>query len=224
MSVSGVAEREGLSIGAVGGESSSAAGGVRAPGVEIPDQLSDHNYDGIQEYDNPTPGWWHVIFLASVVFSVGYFIYWNMDEKKPTIQDDWAEVKLAEDTRALAKLEGVTGDEAGLLKLMGDKEKLSLGAGIFYQAGCTRCHGANAEGAVGPNLTDEVFIHVKRIEDIVSVIKEGRNNGAMPAHPQLPDKQVAVISAYVASLRGKNVPGPRGPEGVAIPPWPAAAK
>jgi hypothetical protein len=75
----------------------------------------------------------------------------------------------------------------------------------------------------GPNLTDENYLNVTKIEDIADVVTNGRKNGAMPAwkNELLPVEQV-LVSAYVVSLRGKNLPsvGGRGKEGDIIAPWP----
>jgi len=78
---------------------------------------------------------------------------------------------------------------------------------------------------VGPNLTDENWKNVQKIADIPQVIMNGAAAGAMPAwKTRLHPNEVVLVAAYVASLRGKNLPGPRGPEGTAIAPWPAAPK
>ena len=43
------------------------------PNHEPQDQLLDHSYDGIQEFDNPMPRWWVYLFWVTIVFSV---LYW----------------------------------------------------------------------------------------------------------------------------------------------------
>ena len=75
-------------------------------------------------------------------------------------------------------------------------------------------------GLTGPNLTDESYIHVKRIEDVVDVIAAGRANGAMPAwNNRLQPKEITLVTAFVASLRGTNAPGGREAQGQPIAPW-----
>jgi cytochrome c oxidase cbb3-type subunit 3 len=76
---------------------------------------------------------------------------------------------------------------------------------------------------VGPNLTDEYYKNVKQLIDVARVIQEGAANGSMPAwKSRLHPNEIVMVAAYVANLRGKNLKGPRGQEGQAIPPWPAA--
>jgi len=58
--------------------------------MAVKDFLSDHEYDGIREYDNPTPGWWHAIFIATIAFSFFYFVYWEMNPRASTPQSRWA--------------------------------------------------------------------------------------------------------------------------------------
>ena len=97
-------------------------------------------------------------------------------------------------------------------------EHLDVGGAIF-QGNCAACHGLDGAGLTGPNLTDESYIHVQKIGDLVDVISKGRNNGAMPAwENRLEPRQVALLATYVASLRGKNRPG-REAQGNLIAPW-----
>ena len=57
----------------------------------VKDHLSDHEYDGIREYDNPTPGWWHIIFIATAVFAFFYFVYYDANPDSATI---WSNLRL----------------------------------------------------------------------------------------------------------------------------------
>ena len=43
--------------------------------------LTDHEYDGIREYDNPCPTWWHMIFFGTAVFSVLYFVFFHLGSR-----------------------------------------------------------------------------------------------------------------------------------------------
>jgi len=112
-------------------------------------------------------------------------------------------------------------DAATILRLSKDDKWVKVGQSIF-SSNCVACHGADASGVAGPNLTDEYYLHVKKIEDIADVVKNGRKNGAMPswANRLQPVEQVLVAS-YVASIRGKNLPsvGGRPAEGQKIAPW-----
>jgi cytochrome c oxidase cbb3-type subunit III len=182
-------------------------------------ELTDHSYDGIQEYDNPLPGWWKFLFWVTILFSPVYYFYFHAGPDTRTIYGQY-EAHKAEVMQVRFKDIGILkGDRETLLDYMKKKEWLSVGQSVF-QTNCVSCHGVKAEGVVGPNLTDHQWKSVNRIEDIVKVIEEGAANGAMPAwkkrlsHPNL----AVLTAAYIASLRENPVPG-RAPEGKEIPPW-----
>lgn len=186
-----------------------------------PDSLMDHQYDGIQEYDNPTPGWWFLIFALSVVWACGYWTRYEINTTPPTIQGDWEE-DVAEANKALfAKLGDLKPDAQTLVSLSGNAEWMPVGASMF-RANCIACHGRQGQGDVGPNMTDDVYKNIKVITDIPRVVREGANGQAMPAwRGRLSENEIVLISAYVASLRGQNLPG-RAPEGTPAEPWPKA--
>jgi cytochrome c oxidase cbb3-type subunit 3 len=184
--------------------------------------VTGHRYDDIEEYDNPLPGWWSWMFAASIVISVVYFLFASLAGSQASPAGFYERDVTADAQRQFAMIGDVKSDAASLLKLSSDDKLLKVGRSIFL-TNCAACHNTNASGLTGPNLTDDVYLHVKRIEDIVDVVTAGRNNGAMPAWGnRLQPKEVTLVAAYVASLRGTNVPG-RPPEGQAIPPWSAAA-
>lgn len=184
-------------------------------------ELLDHNYDGIQEYDNPTPGWWHMIFLATIAFSIPYFVIYEMNPDVPTIQDRVALDEKASQAKVLAAIGDVKADAAGVLSLVGQQKTRVIGDAI-YKANCLSCHGGKGEGLVGPNMTDEYFKNIKTIGDFVPLIQNGAAGGAMPAWKnRLNEKEIIIMAAYMAGLRGQNLAGPRGAEGVQIAPWSA---
>lgn len=182
--------------------------------------LSDHAYDGIQEYDNPLPGWWSFLFAATCLFSVFYWLYFHLGTPGRTIHDelDLQTARIME--LRFSEIGNLTPDRATLLKYMRDSEWLVAGKAVF-KSQCVSCHGQQGEGLVGPNLTDDHWKNVNRIEDIVKVIQEGAANGAMPSfrHRLTHVNQLVLVSAYVASLRGQHLPSPREPEGKEIPAW-----
>ncbi|MCO6048021.1 c-type cytochrome [Aeoliella sp. ICT_H6.2] len=190
-------------------------------GSEAEDELlSSHNYDGIQEYDNPTPGWWNWLFIATIAFAPFYILWFHSPTEPHNLEAQY-------DAAYAANMKLKFGDiqmqptEAELVKYMHDEEWVGVGAATFATH-CKQCHGAKGEGIVGsgPNLTDERYINVKKIEDIAKVIQEGAKNGAMPAWGnRLHPNEVVLAAAYVASLRGENLDG-KPAEGDEIPPWP----
>jgi cytochrome c oxidase cbb3-type subunit 3 len=177
-----------------------------------------HRYDDIEEYDNPLPRWWSWIFALSVVFSAVYFLFATLAGSQSSPQGFYERELTAEMERQFATMGDIKSDPASLITLAHDEKLLKVGRAIF-QTNCAACHGQNGAGLTGPNLTDEAYVHVKRIEDIADVIASGRNNGAMPAwNNRLQPKEVTLVTAFVASLRGTHVSG-REPQGQAIAPW-----
>ncbi|MEQ9616745.1 MAG: cbb3-type cytochrome c oxidase N-terminal domain-containing protein [Phycisphaerales bacterium] len=185
--------------------------------------LLDHSYDGIEEFDNPTPGWWHLIFFASFVFSLLYVPLYHFGGSMPSVYDNYERSVTAYYETLFADVGDLDRDEASLLEIMHapEFETFDPVARSVFIAKCAACHGSDASGGTGPNLTDDVYLNIKDLEDIADVIANGANNGVMPAwEGRLHPNQIALLAAYVANLRGKNLPG-KAPEGDAPPPWPA---
>lgn len=185
-------------------------------------KLTDHSYDGIQEYDNPMPGWWVWLFVGTVIFSILYLLYFESGMPGRTIQDEYDAASAASFEAKFKDIGELSGDRATLVQYMNDKDWLAVGR-VTYKANCVSCHGPNGGGGIGPNLTDDNWKNVKNIEDIATVISNGAANGAMPAwqnrlsHPNF----IVLTAAYIASLRGSN-PSDAIPkvDGSVIPPWP----
>ncbi len=188
-------------------------------------QLMDHEYDGIQEYDNPTPGWWHLIFAASVIFALFYFTFAEYSPMATSVQEAWEENQQEEFRKIFGALGQMNNDAPTLQKTVGDERLMLVAKGIF-QGNCASCHGSQAAGMAGsncPNLTDDRWKNVKTVTDIFNVITKGANNGAMPAwENRLSPNERLILAAYVARLRDHPVDG-RAPEGDPVGPWFTAA-
>ncbi len=184
--------------------------------------LTDHAYDGIQEFDNPLPGWWKWMFVGSIVFSVFYAMYFHIGAPGRSVADQY-DTALAANTRLQFSEIGDLEPTADNILLYANKKSwVNVGQTIF-KTNCVSCHGRYGEGKVGPNLTDDFFKNVRKVEDIARVIIKGAGNGAMPAWAnRLHPNEVVLVSAYVSSLRGTQPEGEvKGPEGIEIPAWPA---
>ncbi len=179
-----------------------------------------HVYDGIEEFDNPLPGWWKWIFIATIAFAPPYWLYFHGGTPGRSVLDRYS-IALADNTRLqFEEIGELQPTEQTIVKYMHDDSWRRVGS-IVFQTNCVSCHGREGEGKVGPNLTDEFYKNVTQIEDIASVINNGAAAGAMPKWSnRLHPNEVVLVAAYVASLRGENLTGPRGPEGKEIPPWP----
>ncbi|MGI9517688.1 MAG: cbb3-type cytochrome c oxidase N-terminal domain-containing protein [Pirellulaceae bacterium] len=184
--------------------------------------LTDHSYDGIQEYDNPLPGWWTWLFIGSFFFAIFYVVYFHMGEGSTgrSIQDQYDRQAAEIFELRFAEIGELDPDEETILQYMNDQKWLAVGR-VIYKTNCVSCHGAEGGGLVGPNLTDDHWKNVRKIEDIATVIQDGAANGSMPAWRNRMShiNQVVLTAAYVASMRGSGATG-KSPEGDPIPPWP----
>jgi len=180
------------------------------------DQLLDHEYDGIREYDNPLPRWWVWIFAGSFWFSVAYYFHYHLSHNGESVSAAYeADMQEARELQAKASLAEPVSEES-LGKLMSDAA-LMKDAQALYALRCAPCHGARAEGVIGPNLTDSAWIHGQgALTDIYGVIDQGVLAKGMPAWgKQLSPIEVRKLAAYVGTQRGKAVPG-KAPEGVVV--------
>lgn len=184
--------------------------------------LTDHAYDGIEEYDNPLPGWWKWMFIGSIVFSVFYLMYFHIGAPGRSIADQYDVELQANAALQFKDMGALEPNEETLARALNKDGWLSIGQGVF-KANCVSCHGREGEGGVGPNLTDDFYKNVRNLEDFLRVLNKGAGNGAMPAWGnRLQPNEIILVSAYVASLRGTEAKG-KGPEGNEIAPWPEAA-
>lgn len=173
-----------------------------------------HEYDGIQELENPLPRWWVMMFWITIVFGLGYLVvygYGNYDgvltvevDGKPvtwTSENQWKAEVQAFDTKVapiFAKYSSTSIEE-----LIKDEEALQTGRRLF-KSNCAVCHGSNAQGAKGfPNLTDTDWLYGGKPENIKQTITNGRQ-GMMPAHIDILGGKEAVkdMAQYVRSLSG----------------------
>ncbi|MFG0316372.1 MAG: cbb3-type cytochrome c oxidase N-terminal domain-containing protein [Planctomycetota bacterium JB042] len=188
-----------------------------SPTPDSEEILRDHSYDGIQEYDNPLPGWWVWTWIATIVFCFPYLAYYHGAEGR-TLGDEY-EQEVAEFADMLLATYGeLEPDRETLAKYMTDPVAMA-GMKSLFKSKCTQCHRADGSGMVGPNLTDDSWLHVKEMPDIFTVLDQGVEAKGMPAWgPQLSKTQIVLMSAYVASLRETPKPG-KEPQGEVIPPW-----
>ncbi|MBM4114186.1 MAG: c-type cytochrome [Phycisphaerae bacterium] len=182
--------------------------------------ITDHQYDGIEEFDNPVPPWWNWIFLLTFLFSVPYFMYYTVGVGETLEQSYDAET--AAFFEVMAKQLGDIEPDAPTLLRLGHDEKLMITGRVLFRANCAVCHMPDGGGNTGPNLTDDHFLNVKKIEDLYTVIHDGSVPKGMPAWSKTFGKpQMVVLAAYIASLRGTKPAAAKAPQGNAIPPWPA---
>ncbi|MGK9064050.1 cytochrome-c oxidase, cbb3-type subunit III [Stutzerimonas chloritidismutans] len=173
-----------------------------------------HSYDGIEEYDNPLPRWWFMLFVATVVFALGYLALYpglgNWKGMLPGYEDGWTQVKewQREVDRAneqygplYAKFASMPVEEVAK-----DPQALKMG-GRLFASNCSVCHGSDAKGAYGfPNLTDHDWLWGGEPETIKTTILGGRQ-AAMPAwRDVIGEDGIRNVAGYVMSLSGREVP------------------
>lgn len=175
--------------------------------------LTDHEYDGIREFDYQLPNWWLNMFYLTIFFAVGYFAYYHV-LAGPSIQQEYqAEQDKLELLLAGAAAKGASVSEADLVALVKDAAKVKAGRELF-QARCVSCHGNAGQGLIGPNLTDEYWLHGGKLTDISKTITNGvLDKGMPPWGPVMSAEQIHFVVAYIRSIRGSSPTGAKAPQG-----------
>ena len=187
-------------------------------------QGTAHEYDGIIEHDNRLPNWWLMTLFGAVVFAVGYWFYYHTFEVGPNLRGAYeSEWSAREKERAAKEAANPISNDVFLAAA---KDSAVVGRGeTLFKTNCAACHGQSAEGLVGPNLTDNFWLHGAAPIDLYKTVAEGVLAKGMPAwKATLGDGQTREVIAYLLTLKGKNAPGPRPAEGVEVPaPAPAGS-
>lgn len=178
------------------------------------DIMLDHNYDGIQELDNNLPPWWKYGFYLTIVFAVIYLIHFHISNtgklQLAEYEEQLSQAKL--DAEEYRKKASNLVDENNATMLT-DEQSLASGQTIYLD-NCAACHEKGGQGGVGPNLTDDYWVHNGGIRDIFKTIKFGWPEKGMKSWQQdLGAKQIHEVSSYIKSLRGTNPPNPKEPQG-----------
>jgi len=169
-----------------------------------------HEVDGIEEFDNHLPNWWLATLFGAIAFACMYWFYFHVFD----LGEQPARAYRRE-MAALAEKQGkdvaVTGE--ALVDMSKDAAVVADGAAVFTST-CVACHAANGGGNVGPNLTDEFWLHGGSPEQIYQSVRDGYPAKGMPAWgPQLGGRRVQAAAVYVLTLRNSNVPGGKPPQG-----------
>jgi cytochrome c oxidase cbb3-type subunit 3 len=175
--------------------------------------MLDHDYDGIRELDSKIPPWFAWLFILTIIFAAYYMIDYHIIGSGQVQYEEYAqEVKMASlEREALIKSGAFINEET--VTLLSDASDLEKGKAVFDQ-NCIACHASDGGGIVGPNLTDEYWIHGGGIKNVFKVIKYGVvEKGMISWQTQLNPNQMQEVASYVLSLQGTTPAAPKQPEG-----------
>lgn len=173
--------------------------------------ITDHEYDGIKELNNPPPAWIMAVFFITILFAFLYaaHYFWfgqgEHQEKEYISQVNEYNMQFKQITQKTDRLTILT-----------DEVSLNEGASVFKEMNCFACHGEHGEGnAVGPNLTDNFWINGCDFNSVFNTIKNGKPaKGMTPFKSQLSDMKIQKVASFILSeLKNSNPENPKAPQG-----------
>lgn len=176
--------------------------------------LLNHDYDGIEEFNHPLPQWWLMIFYATIVFAIIYGGYYLTvgPSLKEELNVSLKEIQAGSKANTPGAPNG-TDDLKAIAAAIRDPEQLAAGEKVFV-ARCVVCHSKDGGGGIGPNLTDEFWLHGSHVTDMIKVVREGIPAKGMPPWGAILSPADAVhVVAYVYTLYGKPVANAKAPQG-----------
>lgn len=175
-----------------------------------------HDYDGIRELDNRLPPWWLYGFYCSILFACVYMWRYHVSHSAPLSAEEYTIAVQKAELQKTAYLKKAANlvDESTVKVLTGEGD-LAAGRKVF-ESTCFACHGKAGEGGVGPNLTDEYWLHGGSIQDVFKSIKYGwADKGMKSWKDDFSPSQIAQIASYVLSLQGTHPENAKAPQGTA---------
>ncbi|MCV6595463.1 MAG: cytochrome-c oxidase, cbb3-type subunit III [Mangrovicoccus sp.] len=187
---------------------------------EVP--TTGHSWDGIEEYDNPMPRWWLIVFYLCIIWGLGYTVFypaWPMVNSATSGILGWStRGQVADEIDAQLTANAAVTEKLATVELASIAENPELnqfavnsGAAVF-RTWCSQCHGSGAAGAVGfPNLLDDSWLWGGSLEEIHYTITNGIRNevsedahySEMPAFGDiLEESEIVQVVNYVMSLSG----------------------
>jgi len=198
-----------------------------------------HEWDGIEELNNPLPRWWVLTFYITIVFAVGYAIAYPaiplLDRGTEGITGWTSRGQLAAETKVAENARAATRSAVGTTpveQLPSKPELMQLavaGGKAAFRVNCVQCHGAGAGGNPGfPNLNDDDWLWGGNLKEIEQTITHGirqpgdaqtRQMQNMPAFGRdglLTAAQIDDVAAHVRVLAGKDPASPASARGAEI--------
>lgn len=179
--------------------------------------IAGHEYDGIQEFDNPLPRWWVQMFYLTIAFAIGYYGYYEFGPGKglsEEFEQEFAANQIARAQKTPSNPSGSgEGAQARLVALVKDPSQREKGKAV-YTGKCASCHGPQGQGSIGPNLTDDHWIHGGSLADIAKSVSQGvPDKGMPPWKAMLSPEELDSVVVYVKSIKGTQPPNPKAPQG-----------
>lgn len=173
--------------------------------------LLDHEYDGIHELDNQLPRWWVWLFNLTIVFAAAYLLQYHVFDRGDLMAVEYQKEMEVGNRLKAAALEKFETDMAGLQPSR-EAQVLADGRRIFEQM-CAPCHRPDGGGLVGPNLTDDYWIHGAEFKDSLRTIYHGvPEKGMVTWKDLLKPADILAVGSYIYTLRGTHPPNPKPPE------------
>jgi cytochrome c oxidase cbb3-type subunit 3 len=172
-----------------------------------------HDYDNIRELDNRLPPWWLYGFYCTIVFSVIYLWRFEVSHTAPSsIQEFTTEIQKAEAEKEKYLAKAASRVDENTVTML-DGSGIASGRSLFTSS-CAPCHGTDGGGSVGPNLTDDYWLHGGSLKDIFKTIKYGvQEKGMKSWKDDFSPVQIAQLTSYIKSLHGNRVTNPKEPQG-----------
>lgn len=177
------------------------------------DVMLDHDYDGIRELDNALPPWWKYGFYITIAVAVIYlFNFHVLGYGKNPDEEYVAEMEKARIDKEIFESKNKDKvDENNVM--MADAAGIRQGE-VLFEANCVACHLKGGGGSVGPNLTDDYWIHKGSLNDIYKTIKNGYPDKGMQSWTnKFNPKEISLLASYIKSIRGTNPPNAKLPQG-----------
>jgi cytochrome c oxidase cbb3-type subunit 3 len=178
--------------------------------------ILDHDYDGIHELNHVLPRWWLGLFYATIVFAAGYAGYYLSGSGPNPRQELVVALRQIEVLKAASApvTAPSANDKTALFAAFKDPAKIKHGNEVF-SAKCVACHGEKAQGVIGPNLTDDYWIHGKgTLVDVATVIASGvPEKGMPPWGPILTADELRDVVAFIHSLHASHPAGAKAAQG-----------
>ncbi|TKK71749.1 c-type cytochrome [Ilyomonas limi] len=173
-----------------------------------------HSYDGIQELDNRLPRWWIMGFYCTIIFACIYLYRYHIAHTAPSsIEEYQIAMTQAEAQKAAYLKHAANNIDENTVTLITDAPAVEEGQRLFTSS-CSPCHGDKGQGVVGPNLTDDYWLHGGSINDVFKTIKYGYPEKGMKSwKDDFSPTQIARITSYIKSLHGSNPANAKEPQG-----------